>query len=243
MKHLRLLILISTIFLLNACTSTNPGNVPASARGKSVVVISTYENKMQIMHIGTTAFQNNRTQSDTSSWQINDDIEAYASSVINDSKQFNAFPSNSIELRTALKDVGSDYSHTKMWEIDLRKKKIQDAARAAEKELVMLIRPNRIGDNYFKTNQILDGYGIYQRSAYNTENAIYFATMEVVLYDGATGNEITWKYENTSLPRSHSVWMNETLIQTTEDATQTRASITKMLHMLGKQLITKVTQF
>ena len=235
---MRILLALTFILMLASlpgCASFKPGKISDSYLGKSMVVVSTYDEKLDTAHSCIAASRGESHMLSTSSWNINDDIESQAVFAINESGRFKASPADSNDVRALLTGVGIDNYHTKVWAFAERKMKIQQFAKTMGAELVLLFAPYEMDPRALRTNKVMNGYGVFISSQpFASDQMGTLADMEMILYDGATGEEITWATDYRLRPRDRSLcpW-SESNIQ------KTRNTIKYMLRDLEDELLVK----
>lgn len=222
-------IVIAVLGLLSAGCAMTPTKVPQTVFGKSVVVVSTIGDKAHLQEIATTVFQNKYAEFDTSAWGIRKHMEENAVVLLNTNKRFRASSAKFPITRLEFKDVGFDLANTPMWEISERKNKTRRLAKTEGVDLILLLAPaDQYGDPVFGTNASVKDYGVYQRAFAGTKRAVTFATFQMVLYDGATGDEITWWSGLETAERSVNAWMETELTLSAAAESETQQVISDM---------------
>ena len=182
-----------TALTISGCAAVRPDFLPETMTGKTLVVMSTVGNQMRLQHIGTTIFQNEYDFHDVTDWDVDTTLERIASELILRDGRFSVRTAAHEGSRAMLEGVGRDWTNTPIYGYGERKEKTRRAARQEQAELVLLLAPMKLYDVFFQTSEFVPGYGIYQRSFLLTKTRhVRYATLQMVLYDGETGEEITW---------------------------------------------------
>jgi len=171
-------------------------------------------------------------------WNIDQQIEDDASNLIQSGGKF-------VVVKPASADHRGKFGVPvkSLWSgaIDLEhmKEGAQSVARASGADLVFVIREAEYGDPFFGTNQEFSGYGIYQRSIFFSNKAINFVTMNVIVFDGKTGESIAGTRQFIKGAREASDWIaGEDLIVSKENEAKTKTNIFLLVQdLLKKSLI------
>jgi len=203
----RTLVIFLVLSVLYGCAAARPEHLPEALNGRSVVVLSTVGDTMNLMHVGTTVFQNTQASVDVARWRLDAYLEEHVLQVLERDGRFRPRIATDPQSREIMMGVGYDAGNTPIYAIKERKGKTKRVAALEKADLVLLLAPDNEGDVFFGTNQSMDGYGVYQRSflGVKTKHVVY-ATLQMVLYDGQTGDEITWASDYEGQMRVGELW-------------------------------------
>ena len=146
-----------------------------------MLVISQFEDVLNIKTVGTTVFTNNLISIDIKDWNIN----KYAEDKVRESLSKNYTVLINPSLRHSISKPDSNY-----WTYERYPLESQELFQYAESEgikYVMVLSPIRYQDPYYNTNQFFEGFGIYQRGLMGSERVKAYLQMYFWVYDGKTG--------------------------------------------------------
>lgn len=123
------------------------------------------------------------------------------------------------------------------------KEGVRGAALAAGADYLLIVAkaPNAFSDPFFKTNQYITGYGVYQRSFFGEQTSITFAQLAVLLVDGRTGEVIADRIASESRPRPDSLWID--IEHATPDAanlSETRKDVMPLIHAVVRKALARM---
>lgn len=203
------------ITFLTACATTG-GGLP---RHSKVVPVSLLGDTLDLRVVGVTVFGNSTTPIDVSDWHVDQQIERTAINLLGAGGLDSAIASPDLK-----KHIGtiSFFNLIGSYSFSGGKDGIKRVASAtgADYLLVVAKAPNAISDPFFRTNQFITGYGIYQRRVlFGKGSAVDFVQIVVLLVDGKTGEVIDSRIDWRSSPRPESLWLGDD--QTTLDPANT----------------------
>jgi hypothetical protein len=141
-------IFIATILAVSGCSTLDPKAVQSQTAGKSIAVASTAGEKLNMMWIGTTTFNNESTQIAVPDWKVDEAIAKQAVANLQNTKRYGEVFYIEGTIR------GSDGVPT--------------VATDKKADYIVFIEPATYQDGAFMTNQPMRGIGIMQRSLFNS---------------------------------------------------------------------------
>ena len=231
---------LATILLsLGGCVTAS-GPIPPTLSNKSMVVISTLSNDLQLQYVGSTVFHNKTDTFDATDWRLRANLQTSAIDAINANGKFQARPPTVVDPHLHFEGVGYDAANTPIYRISKRKQMTRSYAEEENADLVLLIAPVNYKDVFFGTSQTVSGYGIYERSFMGLKRAVTFATLQLVLYDGANGDEIAWVKGYGSTERPTAEWMGPDHVFEPNAEHETRSTIRNLYKSLLSDLLGQI---
>ena len=175
---------VMTVFLvlaLSGCATNQLELIQSITESEGILVASLFEDRFFIQTTGTTAFQNDMAELDTSSWKVNDFVEARFIEGLEG--KYKAF--SNAEFRDRVTLPGDNYLTG--YPSPITDEAVLQLARSLGAKYILLLSPIEFLDAYFGTNQYVQGYGIYRRSLYGESRTIQYAQMGADLFDAETG--------------------------------------------------------
>ncbi|HSH53993.1 MAG: hypothetical protein ACAH10_14690 [Methylophilaceae bacterium] len=229
--------LCAYILMLSGCATLGGDKLLLKTAGTKVVVVSLLGNQMYIQHAGTTVFSNQKREVDVASWSLDQFVEDKANALIETGSKFTVVKAKADGYRQKFGSLEQNF-----WTGDRKYQNQAEGLHALATEsgadLVIIISPIEYGDVFFSTNQLVSGYGIYQRSFLRSQSAVNFMTMAVHVMDAKTGEEVSSKAHYASSKRNDQDWIEgESLPLSTENELLTRQAITLLAQdLLEKEL-------
>lgn len=190
-SFIRLSAIILPFFLLSGCMTTRGLTPPPDAKAKTWVVVSTMGNTANFHHIGFTVFNNVRNKINTTTWNLDAQVEE-------------AVQKERSTIKWGKLDITSDERHklanikpeqlTGIFSAGDRDDAIAFLAKKCNCDYALVISPMRTDDHITLTNQNLDGYGVHQRADIRGDTAYIFANYSIVLLAPKTGTEYGFNY-------------------------------------------------
>lgn len=220
--------ILLSLFLFG-CATVGVEKVEQIKPGTKIVPLSFMGDKLAILHIGTTMFQNERRDVELPLWQIDKYTEAAAARAIREAGRFSAEPVDTATARIGAGKLGyGSWTNTAVFEGGTES--VTRLAKNAGAEYVLVFGPTQLGDPFFGTNQAFSGYGIGQRSFLGLERAVNYLTMRVVLLDAKDGKEVARTHGFLSSPRETADWMESGNLSLSEsNAATTKLSIESLI--------------
>lgn len=192
--------------VLCGCGTMRRPQAPVSLRPGVLLVVSTFENRMNLQYVGTTVFQNEKKELEVNDWNISGLTESLLAETLKQAGQTTVQLAEEAD-RATLRGVGADYSSTPVWSLDERKRKVVEVARRHAAGMVLLMAPDRREDIFYGTNQAVSGYGLYERGVvFRSPTYVAYAMAQFVLYDGATGEELNWIRRYQAVQHREAAW-------------------------------------
>ena len=197
---IRRVVTLLLVALLTACATT----VPSPPKESSFAVLSTLGNKLSLRQVGITVFGNTEKAIDVSQWNVDEHVEA-STAIMLKSAGFKTLKS----AARSTDDLGrmSYFNMTQSYTFTGGPAAMRKAALAAGADylIVVLEAPKARSDPFFRTNQFITGYGVYQRRG---GGSVTFAQIAVLLVDGKTGEVLSSCIESAGTARSDSIWID-----------------------------------
>ncbi|KPH91942.1 hypothetical protein AMS58_20990 [Pseudoalteromonas porphyrae] len=171
------IVLIVLAIFISGCVSNDLQLVSKITSNEKIVVVAQFSSSFPIKTVGTTAFQNEYFEIDTSDWKTNEFIETEVANKL--SPNYSIVPNSFIRtnLRTPKNDFVSGYPSP------IKNKSVLEEAQKINANYILVISPTEFSDVYFGTNQRLKGNGIYQRHG----NSIHHSQISFNLFNAKTG--------------------------------------------------------
>lgn len=231
-------IFIYLVILISGCVSNDLQQVSKITSNEKIVVVAQFSDSFPVKTVGTTAFQNEYFEIDSSDWKTNEFIET---EVANKLSPNYTVVSNSF-IRKNLKAPKNDF--VSGYPSPIKNQAVLKEASKINAKYILVISPSEFSDVYFGTNQRFSGNGIYQRH----ENSIHYSQISFNLFNTTTG-----KFIATNGTIGHnggdSVWItNESFGYKTfnnpEDITaQTKIEIKRNNEVLISKLLDRSLEF
>jgi len=195
MSH-RLFALLVT-FALVGCAST-PTALPQTSR---VAVVSLLGSDLKLRQVGITVFGNSSKSVDVTTWSVDTHVEESAAAALETAgrRAARAAPESAREIgKWSYTPFTSTYSFAGGTS-SLRKVALQ-----AHADYLILITemPFNFTDPFFRTNQSITGFGVYQRRG---SGGIIYADLGILLVDGKSGDVLDRRRGVASAVRPESV--------------------------------------
>lgn len=238
---MRILSVLLAALFLSACAALGiPQQQQSFTQVSKVAVVSLLDKQLQILHFGTTTFHNQKREVDVSDWQLDQVVETQAQQLIQADTSLTLVKPASEDDRQKFGQLQQNF-----WTGERRyanqEAGIQALAQQAQADLIVLIAPAELKDVFFGTNELISGYGIYQRSFLNSRSAINFLAIELRLIDAKTGKQIASVERYASIPRENRDWLElEPLTFSEENQKLTQKQLQKMLPDTLKQGLTEL---
>ena len=196
---LRFVALLLTASLV-ACASAPP-TLP---QGSMVSVVSLLGNTLKLRQVGITVFGNSARALDVTPWNVDTHVEDVAAAALNAAgrKATKAPAGSAISIGTwSYTNFTSSYTFAG-GVAGLRK-----VALASHADYLILITemPDNFSDPFFRTNQSITGFGVYQRRG---GGGIAYADFGLLLVDGKSGDVIYRRRAFHSKARPDDIWLD-----------------------------------
>ena len=196
---LRFVALFSMVALVGCASGP-----PALPQGTAVSVISLLGNTLKAQQVGITAFGNSSRGVDVSSWNVDKHVEETATAALNRSgRRATKAPAGSAV------DIGkwSYTNFTSNYTFAGGTAGLRKVALAANADYLVLVTemPDNFSDPFFRTNQSITGFGVYQRRG---AGAIAYAYVGLLLVDGKSGEVIDRRGAYESKVRPEEFWLD-----------------------------------
>lgn len=188
------------VALLAGCSSAPPTLPPAT----TVSVVSLLGNNLKVQQVGITVFGNSSRSVDVSSWNVDTHVEEAATAALNAAgRKATRAPAGSAA------DIGkwSYTNFTSSYTFAGGAAGLRKVALAANADYLVLVTemPSNFSDPFFRTNQSITGFGVYQRRG---GGGIAYADFGVLLVDGKSGEVIDRRRAFESKARPDELWLD-----------------------------------
>ncbi|MBE0379380.1 hypothetical protein [Pseudoalteromonas prydzensis] len=174
------IVLIVLAIFMSGCVSNDLQQVSKIVPNEKIVVVAQFGGSFPIKTVGTTAFQNEYFEIDSSDWKTNEFIETEIRNKL--SPNYTIVPNSFI--RTNLKTPKNDF--VSGYPSPIKNKSVLEEAQKINAKYILVISPTEFSDVYFGTNQRFKGNGIYQRRG----NSIHYSQISFNLFNAKTGQFI-----------------------------------------------------
>lgn len=213
----------ATAILLSGCVTTDANTTSNLEDRTRIVVVSALGNALNVQVTGTTVFHNWRRAEAIENWNVDERVEAIALSLLHTSR-FTAVKRRSppaTELSSRILGFG--------WkgQPDIKEnwKALESIARQQTAEKILLIGTERVPDQFYGTNQFVDGFGIYRHFFINTGRAIEYVVIKAWLLDASSGEVLASKRSVAQTPHSLGVGLNGNIPTSTAKLKQVKANL------------------
>ncbi|GDY28347.1 hypothetical protein AHAT_42370 [Agarivorans sp. Toyoura001] len=207
---MRILVFCAFIMLIQGCASTQGIASKEVAAKSKIFIASQLNNEFNFQVTGTTAFQNKKFAANVEHWELNSHVE---NRVINQLKGvYSPQTYNQIndQLTIPSDNYLTGYSNAMTSENGLNILKKQGF------DYVLFITSIDFQDAYYQTNQYVEGYGIYNRSFFGSDNKIVYSQISFTLFDVNTGKFLA-SNGDTGHNGGDSVWITHKNITISKD--------------------------
>ena len=235
---MRIIVQLLIIINLAGCATLGPKRMPTNEYGKSITIIGSLDNQMRLMLIGTTVFNNSINNIDAADLHLEEEITKTVSEKMKSKGNFRVTISKDKSIREQVRNI-NPYVSTTFWKIGDQKKMIQGLAKRLNADLLVVINNATYNDKIFGTDVSIEGYGIYERSFLGIKRAVNYCSLRIIVYDGATGNELAFASDLSHEPRNNEEWSSD-LNYGVESINKTKASIKKLYISLANKLLAEM---
>lgn len=156
--------------LLGGCATVDTAAVKSKTEGKNLVIVSTVDSKLTLLWVGTTVFNIERQEAYKPEWKL---PESFNQQVLAKLKASGRLAR--VEASTA--STGD------------RNEIVKSNAPLAD--LALVLSNGTIGDPVYQTNQVMKGFGVFQRSALGLKaNSLPHAVIKAELIDLRTAETV-----------------------------------------------------
>ena len=173
MKRWTIWLSIITAVALGGCATVDTAAIQSQTKGKRIVVSSTVNSTLSLVWVGTTAFNVEKQALEKPEWQLPGTFEQHLVKQLQASDRFAA-----VELSTEKSTDRNQMLKTPISEADF----------------VLFLSNGSIVDPLYSTNQMLNGFGVYQRTAFRDQDAFFAACGD----QGRAGGPPFWQNDRGS---------------------------------------------
>lgn len=162
--------LIGIVLLLGGCATVDTAAVKSRTEGKKLTVVSTVDSQLTLLWVGTTVFNIEQQVVDRPDWALPETLTKHVVNKLQASGRLSEVtlsPARSTERNEIVKSIASGT------------------------DLVLLLSNGVAPDPMYQTNQVMRGFGVFQRSALGIKlNSLPHAAIKAELIDVRSGETI-----------------------------------------------------
>lgn len=175
----------------------------APPKPSSIAVVSLLGDRLSLRQVGITVFGNSERSVDVSDWSVDEHVQASTGNILRSAGY--EVKRSTPQTASSLGKV-SRFNLTSTYSFAGGASAARKAAADAGVDYLFVVAeaPNAFTDPFFRTNQFITGYGIYQRRG---GGGVAFAFVSILLVEGKTGEVVYASTGPFSLPRDDSLWI------------------------------------
>lgn len=127
-----------------------------------------------------------------------------------------------------------------MWEVDEQRASIRGFAKEKGVDLVLSISAPDYSDVIFGSNQVIKTFGIYELSSILAKQAVDYALVQIVIFDGSSGKQIAYQTDHASTPRGDNRMLPDDMSVSAAEMARVRATILGLYEKLIDDELTKL---
>ena len=193
---------------------------------------------MHLKLVGTTIFNNKSKSVNASDMNLETLVVSAVASALKAKGNFIVKLSDSQDFQQKVHDI-NQYQNTTLWKISAQKELIKEISKRNGTELVVIVNHVLYTDVIYHTSELIEGFGIYQRSLAGINKAVNYITLRVLVYNGLSGEEITYASRLVHQPRPASGWSGDLQFES-DDINETKKAIVSMYKNLTNELLKEI---
>lgn len=177
----RLLSIVVLVSAMGGCASNSISKIRQLEDDKTIMVVSGLGDTVNLRKVGVTVLSNSEREIPLPEWNMDHFVETETTRVI-ESSRFSPV----LREPTARDLAFGENAWT--GEIDFKgaENVLQAAALESGADLILVVYEIRRGDPFFQTNQVIHGYGYYEKSYIGSSKTIAYTYIAMSLYDAKT---------------------------------------------------------
>jgi hypothetical protein len=206
--------LLAVALAVSGCASVDPKAVESQVGGKSIAVAAALGDSLNLMWIGSTAFNNEYGSVPVGHWAVDEKVAAAAAGLL---KSANRYSNVTIVPGPPRPAPGNRYSE----------------------DFLLLFEPETFQDRAFGTNQRMKGIGLYQRTAFgSSKRVVAHAGLKAEILDLRTGRSLGAHSEHSYWQVPQTLDTGPTISD--EDLAKVRSAMEDRIATLVRRLVVKL---
>ncbi|KXF82248.1 hypothetical protein [Enterovibrio coralii] len=185
--------------LLTGCATTENIKVSRSYDGATVAIVNMLDTQATAILIGTTIFQNAQAKLSLPNHDVVDLTTSITTNSLEKTGRYRVIEVKDKSILGRMKNVDNLFN-TPVWDISSQKELVSDVGNELSADIIIVIKDVYTDDFIYGTSAVLEGYGLFNRSMLGIEKTSIYSSLQLIVLDGNTGEEIAYTSERIATP-------------------------------------------